>query len=63
MKLDDVAIPIMLILIGALRVVPQFIVGGSWGGESTVAAVFVALGLILLLVEVLHLFTDKGVAP
>jgi hypothetical protein len=54
MKLDDLAIPIMLIFVGALRVVPQLIVGGPWGAESTVAAVFMALGVVMFLAEVLR---------
>lgn len=51
MKLDDLAIPILLIVVGALRVVPQLVVGGPWGAESTVAAVFLALGLLMVFVE------------
>jgi hypothetical protein len=54
MRLDDLAIPVMLIIVGAVRVVPQLIVGGRWGGQSTVAAVLLGLGVILLLAEVLR---------
>ena len=54
MKLDDLAIPILLIVVGAMRVVPQLVMGGSWGAESTGAAVFVALGVLMLLAEVLR---------
>jgi hypothetical protein len=54
MKLDDLAIPVLFILVGLLRVVPQLVIGGSWGAEATVAAVFVALGVLMLLAEVLR---------
>jgi len=54
MKLDDFAIPVLLIVVGAMRVVPQLVMGGAWGAESTVAAVFVALGVLMLLAEVLR---------
>lgn len=54
MTLDDLAIPVMLIVVGALRIVPQLYVGGPWGGESTVAAIFIGLGVLSLLAEVLR---------
>lgn len=42
--LDIVAIPLLLVAVGAVRVVPQLIGGGTWGSESTVAATMVLLG-------------------
>ena len=54
MTLDDLAIPVMLVLVGSLRVVPQLVVGGARGAESTLAAVFMGLGLLTLLADVLR---------
>lgn len=58
MKLDDFAIAIMLIVVGALRVVPQLVLGGPWGAESTVAAVFMVLGLLMVFVELVRPLHD-----
>lgn len=61
MKLDDLAIPIMLIVVGALRVVPQLVYGGPWGAEVTVATAFMCLGLLALVWEFLR--KPKGASP
>ena len=49
MRLDDLVIALLLIVVGAVRVVPQLAVGGSWGAESTLAAVMLGLGVLLLI--------------
>lgn len=54
MKTDDLAIPLALIAVGALRVIPQLLEGGRWSAEPSVAAVALALGVLALLAEVLR---------
>ena len=54
MTLDDLAIPVMLIIVGALRLVPQLYGGGPWGAESSLAAIFFGFGVLGLLAEVLR---------
>jgi len=54
MKIDDLAIPLLLVVVGALRVVPQLVYGGYWGAESTVAAICIGLGVLALAAELLR---------
>lgn len=48
---EGIAIAILLIVVGAIRVVPQLIEGGTWGAEASLAAVLMGLGFLALGIE------------
>lgn len=49
--LELVAVPLLLVTVGAVRVVPQLVGGGVWGGEASLAAVMIGLGVAALVGE------------
>jgi hypothetical protein len=48
MKFDELVIAVLLMVIGAIRVVPQIVNGGTWGPEPTLAAIILGFGVLVL---------------
>jgi|JI6StandDraft_1071083.scaffolds.fasta_scaffold294127_4 hypothetical protein len=48
---EGIATAILLIVIGAIPVVPRLLDGGTWGAEPSVGAVLMGLGTLALWIE------------
>lgn len=57
---ESIVTAVLLIVIGAIRVVPQIVEGGTWGAESTLAAVVMGLGFLVLAGELRGYLATSG---
>ncbi|HVG67736.1 MAG TPA: hypothetical protein VM734_14275 [Kofleriaceae bacterium] len=48
---EGIIVALVLLVGGAVRVVPQLVEGGPWTAEPTVAAIVMTFGLLALVIE------------
>ncbi len=48
---EGIATALLLIVIGAIPVVPRLLHGGTWGAEPSIGAVIMGLGALALWIE------------